>query len=264
MRPYQGQIAMSAIVYSAARHVLVVGEVPVEHVHLALHLHRVAVDRVFDLHRRIGIEMAEAAAEIGRGSHLPEQPVHRLGARPDVRRQEGAEFLGQIEQDRAGFEQPDRLAAALRRVIHHRRDLGIRIDRDEAGAELVALADADQPGVVFGVRIAGGEQLLQHHRDLHPVRRALRIELQRVLADRQVLLELGAGGRPVGRGERAAILLVPCPHLRRHIAGGEVLFGREFGVVSHQIQSFLAGWVPPGFIERKRRIAAIDRAVLPS
>jgi hypothetical protein len=36
-------------------------------------------------------------------------------------------------------------------MVHQRRDLGVRVDLDEAGAELVALADIDQPGVVFGV-----------------------------------------------------------------------------------------------------------------
>jgi hypothetical protein len=42
-----------------------VRKLPVEHVELALHLHRKTVDRVFDLHRSIGIEMPEAAADIG-------------------------------------------------------------------------------------------------------------------------------------------------------------------------------------------------------
>jgi hypothetical protein len=36
--------------------------------------------------------------------------------------------------------------------------------------------------------MAEGQQLLQHDRHLHAVRRALRIELQRMAADRQRLL----------------------------------------------------------------------------
>src|SRR3546814_14917405 len=49
----------------------------VEHVHLPLHLHRIAIDRIFLLDGRIGIEMAEAAAQKGRAAHLPHQPRQR-------------------------------------------------------------------------------------------------------------------------------------------------------------------------------------------
>ena len=44
----------------------------IEDVQLALGLHRVPVDRIFELLRRVGEEMAEAAAEEGRAAHLPE------------------------------------------------------------------------------------------------------------------------------------------------------------------------------------------------
>jgi hypothetical protein len=67
-------------------------------------------------------------------------------------------------------------------MVDQRRDLRVRIDLGEAAAELVALEDVDQPGVVFRTRMAGGQQLLEQDRDLLPVRRALRIELQRMLA----------------------------------------------------------------------------------
>src|SRR3546814_4929147 len=65
----------------AAGHVLVVRQVPIEDVELALGLHRETVDGVFDLDRRIGVEMPEAAAEIGGAAHLPEQPVQAFRAR---------------------------------------------------------------------------------------------------------------------------------------------------------------------------------------
>ena len=52
---------------------------PVEHIELALDLHGVAVDRVFPLLRRIGVEMPEPATEIGGGAHLPEEPREHLG-----------------------------------------------------------------------------------------------------------------------------------------------------------------------------------------
>ena len=117
------------------------------------------------------------------------------------RRQELAELLGQVHQDRAGLEDPDRLRAA---AIDKRRDLGIRIDRDKAAAELVALADLDQPGIVLRALMAAGQQLFEHDRDLDAVRRAQRVELQRMAADRQLLLVLGARGRAVDVGEPAS------------------------------------------------------------
>jgi len=65
MPPYQGQMAMSAMVYSSPAHIAMVSQVAVQHVHLSLGLHGVAVDGVFDLDRRIGVEVAKAAAEEG-------------------------------------------------------------------------------------------------------------------------------------------------------------------------------------------------------
>src|SRR5581483_5935927 len=81
---------------------------------------------------------------------------------------------------------------------------------DEAASELIAV-DLDQPGVVFRALVAGGEQLLEHHGDLDAVRRCQRVELERMLADRQLLVMGRAGNRPVDGGEAAAALLVPGP-----------------------------------------------------
>lgn len=50
----------------AAGDELIVRKLPVEHVELAFHLHCKTVNGVFDLYRSIGIEMPEAAADIGR------------------------------------------------------------------------------------------------------------------------------------------------------------------------------------------------------
>ena len=119
----------------------------VEHVELPLRLHGEAVDGIFDLGLRIGIEMAKAAADIGRAAHLPEEPGQAFGARGALGRQQGAELLGEIDEDRARFEDAHRLGFA---TVEQSRDLGIRIDGDKAAAELVALADLDRPGVVFG------------------------------------------------------------------------------------------------------------------
>ena len=43
-----------------ARDIAPVGEVSVQHIELALGFHRVAVDRIFDLLRRVGVEVPEA------------------------------------------------------------------------------------------------------------------------------------------------------------------------------------------------------------
>ncbi len=57
-----------------SRYILALGQPPVQDIKQALGLHRKPVDRIFDLRRGIGIKMSETAADIGRASHLPEQP----------------------------------------------------------------------------------------------------------------------------------------------------------------------------------------------
>ena len=212
----------------AARQIFMARQMGVEDVEQPLGLHRIAVDRIFHLERGIGVEMAEAAAEEGRRAHLPHQPVERLRPRPRLGRQERPELLGEIDEDRAALEQADGRVLAM---VQHRRDLAVRIGGDEAGAELVAFADPDQPGVIFGARMAGREQLLEHDRDLHAIGRAERIELQRVPADRQFLLVRRPGNGPVDLGELAAAGLVPGPDPGRHIARRLVVGG--IGGVGH-------------------------------
>jgi len=56
------------------------GQAPLKDIQLALGLHGEAVDGVLDLLRRIHIEVAEAAAQVGCCAHLPEQPVECLGS----------------------------------------------------------------------------------------------------------------------------------------------------------------------------------------
>ena len=46
---------------------------------------------------------------------------------------------------------------------------------DEAAAELVAVADLDQPGIVFRTAVTQRQQLLQHDRHLHAIGRSQRI-----------------------------------------------------------------------------------------
>ena len=197
-----------------AGHEFVVGQVAVQYVELALGLHGEAVDAVFDRLGRVGVEVAETAAEIGGGAHLPEQPVQAFGAPVMVGGQKRAELLGQVEQNGAGFEQPGRRFGV---VIHHRRDLGIGVDFDEAGGELVAFADIDQPGIVFGPGNAARQQFFQQYGDLDPVGRGQRIQLVRVLAHRQLLFVGRSGDRPVDAGELAAAFAFLLPDLRRRV-----------------------------------------------
>ncbi|MNL39025.1 hypothetical protein D3C87_1612780 [compost metagenome] len=119
-------------------------------------------------------------------------------------------------------------------MIHQRRDLGVRIDADKTGAELVAFADLDQPGIIFGALVASGQQFFQHDRDLLAIRRCQRIKLQRMFADRQFLVMGGTGDRAIDIGELAAITLVPGPDLGHFISGGKIICG---GVLGHKNQS---------------------------
>src|SRR5690606_972656 len=107
------------------------GKLAIEYVKLTLYLHREAIDGIFKFLRRIGVEMPEAAAKIRGRAHLPEQPGEALRPPRRVRRQEGAEFLREIDEDRAGLENTDRRAAAS---VHQGRNFGVRIDGDEATA----------------------------------------------------------------------------------------------------------------------------------
>ena len=178
--------------------------------------------------------MPEAAAKIGRAAHLPEQPGQAFRAQCGIDRHQFLMFGRQIHQDRAGFEHAGRRIGA---VIHQRRNFRVRVSLDESAAELVAVADPDQPGIVFRTLVAQRQQFLQHHRHLHAVRRAQRVELQRVLADRQFLLVRRAGNRAVGAGKRPRVLAVPFPDLRRRV-------GR---CVAHPEISHLSGGHDPGF-----------------
>ena len=87
----------------------------------------------------------QAPAEKGRASHLPKQPRQALGA-GRCAWQQSPELLGEIQEYRTGLKDPDR----PRRAIHQCRDLGIRIDGDEAAAELIAIDDIDEPRIVLG------------------------------------------------------------------------------------------------------------------
>src|SRR6266446_7994263 len=98
-------------------------------------------------------------------AHLPERPLNRVVTAVDIGRQEFSGLLREIQQHRAGFEDRDRLAAALRFMIDHRGNAVVRRDRQKLRLELVALADIDRENLVFE------PGLFEKHRDLVAVRR---------------------------------------------------------------------------------------------
>src|ERR1700688_2091837 len=112
--------------------------------------------------------MPKPPAKIGLRTHLPEQPVQRLSALAAIAWQEGAKFIRQVEQDRAGFEHTSRRLLA---IVHERRDFGIWVHPDKSTTKLVAFTDPDQPSVIFRSAVTGGQQFLQHNRNLDAVRR---------------------------------------------------------------------------------------------
>jgi hypothetical protein len=57
---------------------------------------------------------------------------------------EAAGLVGEVEQDRAGFEQRNRRAAVGRRLVDDGRDAVVGRDLEEVGGELFALADVDR------------------------------------------------------------------------------------------------------------------------
>jgi hypothetical protein len=60
LRHRQTSVVVNRVI--GAGKILTLGQPPIQNVELALHLHREAVDRIFDLGRRVGTEMPEAAS----------------------------------------------------------------------------------------------------------------------------------------------------------------------------------------------------------
>ena len=85
--------------------------------------------------------------------------------------QEAAGLFGQVEQDRAGFEQRQRRAAVGRGLVDDGGDAVVGRDGEELGLELVAPADVDRVDVV------GQAGFFEEQRDLVAVGRGPVIEI---------------------------------------------------------------------------------------
>ena len=141
-----------------ARHVAVVGQMAIEYVQLAFDFHAEAIDRVFELLGRVGIEVAKAAA--------------RYGAEPSARtassslrcacRDPLAAARQTFRPDTAGWSRTRIPGRRVGAVIQQGRNLRVWVDGNKITAELIAFVDANQPGIVFGIRMAQRQQLLEH------------------------------------------------------------------------------------------------------
>ena len=135
----------------------------------------VALDGVGHLH------LGEAAKMLAWPNIGPTPPIwnmsHSITRQPAafVRRNQLAGLVGEIEQDRAGLEERDRLPIGPI-GIDDRRDLVVRADLEEFRLELFVSPDVD------GMDPVREPDLLQHDRGLDPVRRAPGIEVDHCLS----------------------------------------------------------------------------------
>jgi hypothetical protein len=140
------------------------GQPLVEHAQQPLRLRDVAVARalVFVVAPGEPVKETDLAEHRPDAAHLEHQPLDGLVAACRVARHEPSGLLGEVQQDRARLPQRQRLAAGSVGV-DQRRDLVVRVQRQELRRELVVAVEADQ------VRLVGQAGLFQHGRGLHAV-----------------------------------------------------------------------------------------------
>src|SRR5712675_678604 len=119
------------------------------------------------------VEIADLTEHRSDPAHLEVHPLDGLVSARRIVRQQLSGFLGEILQDRPGFEQPKRLAAGPVR-IDDRGDLAVRVQRQEFRRLLVVLVEVDK------MHFVRQPDLLQHDRYLDAVWRRKRIELKAV------------------------------------------------------------------------------------
>ena len=151
-----------------AAEVLAVGQALVHHAVEPAGLVGVAVDGVGDLLGRIDAKVVRLTEHRADAAHLEHQPLQHLVLATRRRRQKAPALAGQVEQDRARFEERDRLAVGAV-GIDDGRYLVVGAYGEEFGRELLARADVDR---VHAVRQAA---LLEHDVDLVAVGRGPRI-----------------------------------------------------------------------------------------
>src|SRR3954452_7861257 len=98
-------------------------------------------------------------------------------------------------------------------------DFGIRIHSDKSASKLVALADPDQPGVIFRSAMTGSQQFLQHDCDFDAIWRRQCIELNGCLPRGNSFLWNRVRDRAVGLAIApiGAVALLPDPDFWRRV-----------------------------------------------
>jgi hypothetical protein len=129
------------------------------------------------LYWRIDAKVVGLAKHRTDAGHLEYPPLRHFVLAARVGRQEASGLAGQEQQDRARFEQRDRLAVGPVGVDES-RDLVVGADGQQPRLELLAGAD------VHGVHAVGQVALLEHDVQLVPVWRGPRIHFD----DRAILL----------------------------------------------------------------------------
>ena len=116
-------------------------EAPVEHAVEAPRLVRVALEAIAPV--AFGLDHAKVVHLSGHrteAAHLPHQPFEHGHAFAQARRQEFAGLLAEIEEDRARFEDADRLLAGAVRIDDGGNAV-VRADAQELGGVLLALGN---------------------------------------------------------------------------------------------------------------------------
>src|SRR6266851_9726178 len=119
------------------------------------------------------VEKADLTEHRSDPAHLEVHPLDGFVSARRIVRQQLSSFLGEILQDRPGFEQPERLAIRSIR-IEDSGDLAVRVQRQEFRRLLVVLVEVDE------MHFVRQPDLLQHDRHLDAVWRRKRIELKAV------------------------------------------------------------------------------------
>src|SRR5471032_2515459 len=137
----------------AADVVAAIGQLVIEHAVQTRGLLHISFYGVRQRLRRVLREVVGLSRHRTESAHLPEQPLQRDVAAAQILRDEAAGLVGQVQQDRARFENRDRRAAVGRRVVDDGGDAVVRRDAQELRLELFALADMDRRDVIVEARL---------------------------------------------------------------------------------------------------------------
>ena len=131
----------------------------------------VAIHRIGDALRRVLDEVMILTGHGSEPGHLPHEPLEHVDPGARLLREEAPRLRGEVDQDRAGFEDGDRPAAVTRIGVDDGGNAIVRRDGQELGLELLAAADVDR------LHPVGQRRLFQEDGDLVAVRRGPVVEV---------------------------------------------------------------------------------------